>query len=76
MVMKEHAGIGEEILPGPIDPVDGSVHYCGQHHERFDGGRLPRGFAGEDIHIYGRIVALVDVFDAWYTTAVIRRPGR
>lgn len=35
-----------------------------QHHERWDGSGYPQGLSGEDIHIYGRIVAVTDVFDA------------
>ncbi len=35
-----------------------------EHHERYDGTGYPRGLAGEEIHIYGRIVAIADVFDA------------
>jgi HD-GYP domain-containing protein (c-di-GMP phosphodiesterase class II) len=34
------------------------------HHERWDGGGYPRGLAGEDIPIPGRIMAVVDVYDA------------
>lgn len=35
-----------------------------QHHEKWDGSGYPDNLAGEDIHIYSRIVALADVFDA------------
>ncbi len=35
-----------------------------QHHEKWNGDGYPYGLAGEDIHIYARIVALADVFDA------------
>ncbi|WP_221795046.1 HD domain-containing phosphohydrolase [Oceanobacter mangrovi] len=35
-----------------------------QHHERWDGAGYPRALKGEEIHIYGRIVAIADVFDA------------
>ena len=35
-----------------------------EHHERNNGGGYPRGLRGEDIHIYGRICSVADVFDA------------
>ena len=35
-----------------------------EHHEKWDGTGYPRGLKGNEIHIYGRIVALADVFDA------------
>jgi len=35
-----------------------------QHHEKWDGTGYPKGLKGNEIHIYGRIVALADVFDA------------
>ncbi|WP_347986179.1 HD domain-containing phosphohydrolase [Methylomonas sp. AM2-LC] len=35
-----------------------------EHHEKWNGDGYPRGLKGQDIHIYGRIVALADVFDA------------
>jgi putative two-component system response regulator len=34
------------------------------HHERFDGTGYPRGLAGEEIPLAGRITALADVYDA------------
>ncbi|WP_024852133.1 HD domain-containing phosphohydrolase [Hydrogenovibrio kuenenii] len=35
-----------------------------QHHEKWDGSGYPQGLSGENIHIYARIVAVADVFDA------------
>ncbi|VAW33813.1 Response regulator [hydrothermal vent metagenome] len=35
-----------------------------QHHEKWDGSGYPNGLKGEEIHIFGRIVALADVLDA------------
>jgi putative two-component system response regulator len=34
------------------------------HHERWDGHGYPRGLAGDDIPVAGRILAVVDVYDA------------
>ena len=56
---------GYEILrdsPSEYLQMGATIAWC--HHERFDGGGYPRGLSGEDIHIFGRIVAIVDVFDA------------
>jgi len=35
-----------------------------EHHEKWDGTGYPNQLKGEEIHIYGRITALADVFDA------------
>lgn len=35
-----------------------------EHHERWDGKGYPRGLKGEEISLFGRITALIDVFDA------------
>ena len=35
-----------------------------QHHEKWNGAGYPQGLKGEEIHIYGRITAIADVFDA------------
>ncbi len=64
-VMKQHASIGWEILKGSAAPtlqVAAEIAYT--HHEKYDGSGYPRGLAGEQIPLFGRIVALADVFDA------------
>lgn len=35
-----------------------------QHHERWNGSGYPEGLKGKDIAIYGRIIAIADVYDA------------
>jgi HD-GYP domain-containing protein (c-di-GMP phosphodiesterase class II) len=35
-----------------------------QHHENYDGSGYPYGLAGNDIHIFGRISRIIDVYDA------------
>jgi putative two-component system response regulator len=64
-VMRTHPKIGADILAGSESPLlrAGAVIAI-SHHERYDGGGYPYGLAGEDIPLYGRIVAVADVFDA------------
>jgi len=65
-IMKLHTVIGGKILSDaelyPILRVGQIV--AQQHHERWDGSGYPNGLRGTDIHIYGRIVSIVDIFDA------------
>lgn len=63
--MKKHAEIGWKILESSENPYlkAGSV-IAYTHHEKFDGSGYPNALKGEAIHIYGRITAIVDVFDA------------
>jgi len=64
-VMKTHSEIGYEMLKHSkraILKTASIVAY--EHHERWDGKGYPRGIKAEDIHIYGRITAIADVFDA------------
>jgi adenylate cyclase len=44
------------------------------HHERWDGAGYPQGLRGADIPIAGRLVALVDVYDAAITRRLYRQP--
>ncbi|MFT7194088.1 MAG: response regulator RpfG family c-di-GMP phosphodiesterase, partial [Rheinheimera aquimaris] len=64
-VMKTHASIGYEILKDSKRPIIQAGAVIAQdHHEKWDGTGYPAGKKGEDIHIYGRIAALADVYDA------------
>lgn len=60
-----HSLYGAHILEGSEDPVLATGHtICLTHHERWDGKGYPNGMIGAAIPIEGRIVAVVDVFDA------------
>lgn len=64
-VMKEHAVVGYNVLKdsrAPLLRVAAEIAYT--HHEKWDGTGYPRGLKGEDIPLFGRIVAVADVFDA------------
>ena len=63
--MKKHAQIGYEILKdSQSEFLKAGAIIAINHHEKYDGNGYPKGLKGDDIHIYGRIVAIVDVFDA------------
>ncbi len=64
-VMQTHATIGEKILGGSkSELLQKAADIALTHHEKWDGSGYPIGLSGKDIPIFGRIVALCDVFDA------------
>ncbi len=64
-IMKQHAVIGYEILVASSSPLlQAAAEIVHTHHEKFDGSGYPRGLVGEAIPLFGRIVAVADVFDA------------
>ena len=64
-IMKTHTEIGYNILKGSSRKVlEAAAIVSNEHHEKWDGSGYPRGLEGENIHIYGRITAVADVFDA------------
>lgn len=64
-IIKTHTRIGYDILKGSKRRIlKAAATVALQHHERWDGTGYPTGLQGEDIHIFGRITCLMDVFDA------------
>lgn len=63
--MKTHASLGYEMLRHSRQKLLRSAAIVArEHHERWDGNGYPNGTSGKAIHIYGRITAVADVFDA------------
>jgi putative two-component system response regulator len=69
-VMKGHAQEGERIIDeiisrtGEGDFLYNARLFAGTHHERWDGKGYPRGLRETEIPLQGRIMAIVDVYDA------------
>lgn len=63
--IKAHTQIGYDMLKVSKGQVlQAAAIIALQHHEHFDGGGYPHGLSGKNIHIYGRITGIADVFDA------------
>ena len=63
--IKKHAEYGFEILRQCRDVNLLSAHVALQHQERWDGSGYPRGLKGTEIHEYGRLAAVADVYEAY-----------
>jgi response regulator RpfG family c-di-GMP phosphodiesterase len=73
-VMRTHTTIGYEMLrKSRRQLLQAAAIVALQHHENYDGSGYPNGLAGEDIHIFGRITAVADVFDALGVTRVYKK---
>ena len=73
-VMDGHAKLGYDMIKDsnrPLLQAAAIVSY--EHHEKWDGTGYPNAISGEDIHIYGRITALADVFDALGSDRVYKK---
>jgi response regulator RpfG family c-di-GMP phosphodiesterase len=64
-VIKTHSNIGYNILKcGQREILKTASIIAHEHHEKWDGTGYPQGLEENKIHIYGRITAIADVFDA------------
>jgi response regulator RpfG family c-di-GMP phosphodiesterase len=74
-LMRRHTTVGQSILAGSSSPVMRMAEEIAlTHHERWDGSGYPRGLAGEDIPLAGRICAVCDVFDALLSDRPYKHP--
>ncbi len=63
--VKHHSMIGYRILKGSgLELLEAGALVAKEHHEYWNGKGYPNGLAGDEIHIYGRITIIADVFDA------------
>lgn len=62
-IMKDHVYYGTKVLIEMGIP-ESIVETIGQHHERLDGYGYPDGLRGDEITQFGRMIAIVDTYDA------------
>lgn len=73
-LMKKHSTLGGEMLRFSKQNILKPAGVIAiQHHERFDGTGYPLGLKGDEIHLYSRITAIADVFDALTTDRIYRK---
>ena len=63
-IVKKHAQHGYEILKGSEGIPAAAIEIAYSHHERKHGTGYPRGLSGAEIHLFARIVSIVDIYDA------------
>ncbi len=62
--MKHHVVYGRDMLKSIGGVSELSLTTMAQHHERIDGSGYPDGLKGDEISQHGKMVAIVDVYDA------------
>ncbi|MCP4719890.1 MAG: two-component system response regulator [Desulfobacteraceae bacterium] len=81
--IKKHTTYGFEAIQMAKKSFEGKaksffLNYAGEiaytHHEKWDGTGYPKGLAGEDIPVSGRLMAVADVYDALITRRVYKPP--
>ena len=72
-IIKQHSRLGYEILSKIPNISQASARVALSHHERMDGRGYPNGEFEGDIHIYSKIVAITDVFDALTSDRIYRK---
>ncbi|MCO7223365.1 DUF3369 domain-containing protein [Pleionea sp. CnH1-48] len=74
-VMQKHAQIGHDILANSqLEVLRAGAKIAGDHHEKWDGSGYPNNKKEEDIHLFARITAIADVFDALYNRRCYKEP--
>jgi putative two-component system response regulator len=62
-LMRQHPQAGAKMLEG-VDHLRSAIPFVLYHHEWWNGNGYPYGMKGDDIPKEGRLLAIVDAFDA------------
>ena len=72
-IMKEHVVQSRILLEKTEGISDLAILLASQHHERMDGTGYPNAYNGDEISVYGQMIAIVDVYDALTTNRCYRQ---
>lgn len=79
-IMKKHTTYGIDALkyevPNCVTPsfVKTASEFVSGHHEKYDGSGYPAGLKGDNIPLPGRLMAIVDVYDALISKRIYKDP--
>ena len=79
-IMKQHVLYGAKALEYQSSSSEEAIAFIGtakliilHHHERYDGTGYPQGLSGDDIPLPGRLMAIIDVYDALTSDRVYKK---
>ncbi|MDR2479329.1 MAG: response regulator [Treponema sp.] len=78
--MKKHTIFGEKVIDKIMESAKENMFLthakimAGTHHEKWNGSGYPRGMAGFNIPLQGRLMAVVDVYDALTSSRPYKKP--
>lgn len=72
-IMKQHPGLGYDILNRSGDYEESLKFGVLQHHERINGSGYPNHLTGKEIHLFARIIAIADVYHALTSDRVYKK---
>lgn len=72
-VIQRHSEFGFNILSKQREMNSLAAKIAIQHHERYDGSGYPQGLKDQEIHLFARIVGMVDVYDALTADRIYRK---
>lgn len=75
-IVKKHPEAGVKFLAGNENIDKESLKLIIQHHENYDGTGYPHGLAGNDIHLFGKISRIIDVYDSLTTNRSYEKAKR
>jgi HD-GYP domain-containing protein (c-di-GMP phosphodiesterase class II) len=71
--VERHCRLGYDMLIKQVELSATSAHCALQHHEKYDGSGYPQRLRGQEIHEFGRLLAVPDVYDALTSNRVYRK---